>query len=292
MKTKQEHSKYSASGAHRWMECTASIKMIEKAPPSKSSDFAIEGTVAHELAYRCLKENVSPKKFKGHVLNNVSLFPVNDEMICHVEGYISLIKDLTNKDNFVSVEYEKKVFLMGFDNELFGTCDCIIYYKNKITVIDFKYGAGKSISAKNNKQLLYYLYGAIYSKAAAKFRTTPPDDVLLETVIYQPRDPLGVCIDVACPTINDIYELSRNLMQAYDEAKGETPRFKVGDHCGFCDAAAICPKLAQDALAVAKVDFSDSLEDYKPPDIEALTSPQISFILKLSKPLSSFLKKS
>lgn len=44
-----QHARLSASGAHRWLHCTPSIKLEENYPPS-TSIYAEEGTVAHELA--------------------------------------------------------------------------------------------------------------------------------------------------------------------------------------------------------------------------------------------------
>lgn len=42
-----EHAFLSASGAYRWMNCTASA-MLEKQFPDNKSDYAAEGTLAHQ----------------------------------------------------------------------------------------------------------------------------------------------------------------------------------------------------------------------------------------------------
>ena len=44
-----KHALLSASGAHRWLECTPSAKLEEQFP-KKTSSYAEEGTAAHELA--------------------------------------------------------------------------------------------------------------------------------------------------------------------------------------------------------------------------------------------------
>ena len=48
------HAKLSPSGASRWLACTPSA-MLEAEMPDKSSDFAKEGTLAHEFAENDLR---------------------------------------------------------------------------------------------------------------------------------------------------------------------------------------------------------------------------------------------
>lgn len=45
----KQHAILSASGAHRWLECTPSAQLEQQFPPS-TSEYAEEGTAAHELA--------------------------------------------------------------------------------------------------------------------------------------------------------------------------------------------------------------------------------------------------
>ena len=44
------HSKYSASGAHRWIACPGSMVLSKLAPPTGSSLAADRGTAAHTVA--------------------------------------------------------------------------------------------------------------------------------------------------------------------------------------------------------------------------------------------------
>ena len=46
------HAKLSASGAHRWMACPGSVA-AEDGLPDKSSSFAEEGTIAHDVMEKC-----------------------------------------------------------------------------------------------------------------------------------------------------------------------------------------------------------------------------------------------
>ena len=45
----RQHALLSASSAHRWLECTAAPKMEAKFPDT-TSEFAREGTLAHDFA--------------------------------------------------------------------------------------------------------------------------------------------------------------------------------------------------------------------------------------------------
>ena len=50
------HARLSASGAKRWMECPPSVKLEEQFE-DKGSEYAREGTLAHELAELMIKYN-------------------------------------------------------------------------------------------------------------------------------------------------------------------------------------------------------------------------------------------
>jgi len=74
---KKKHSKYSPSGAHRWVNCPASIKLCEGLE-SKSSKYAAEGTDAHEVCEYFLKNDYKDprsyvgQKVAGFILKRVS----------------------------------------------------------------------------------------------------------------------------------------------------------------------------------------------------------------------------
>lgn len=50
------HARLSASGAHRWMACTPSVKLEEQFP-DKGSEYAEEGTLAHKIAEQIIRYN-------------------------------------------------------------------------------------------------------------------------------------------------------------------------------------------------------------------------------------------
>ena len=64
------HHHYGGSGAHRWINCPASIKQ-EFGLPNVSSEAALEGTVAHKILELCLVHGFEPHKFIGFSFDNV-----------------------------------------------------------------------------------------------------------------------------------------------------------------------------------------------------------------------------
>jgi len=274
-----KHSVYSASSATRWVNCPASIKLSEKAPVERDSPFALEGTVAHALAHYGLILQVDVGAFEDIVLDEISLFPVDLEMIANVKDYIALIAELS--EGAIKVEFEKRIELKGYGDDLFGTCDCLIYKEDEILVIDFKYGKGISVDAEKNYQMMYYALGADKTFKAKKVRL----------IIFQPRDPYGSKIKEDVMSSKELVSFSKKIRQAVKASKEENPLFSVGKYCNFCPCISICPQLTEDALEVAKVTFSTDLETYSPPKVEELSSNRLTFILKLAKPLAKFLKE-
>ena len=58
MTVKPKHAKLAPSASSRWMNCPASIALEAKYPELPESEYAEEGTAAHSLAERCLRENL------------------------------------------------------------------------------------------------------------------------------------------------------------------------------------------------------------------------------------------
>ncbi|MFN8993077.1 MAG: DUF2800 domain-containing protein, partial [Pseudomonadota bacterium] len=50
------HARFSPSAAHRWLRCTGSLALCETVPP-RTSEYADEGTAAHEVANRIVLED-------------------------------------------------------------------------------------------------------------------------------------------------------------------------------------------------------------------------------------------
>jgi len=158
------HALLGASGAKKWMTCTPSARLEETFPDS-SSDYAREGTLAHELAELKVRkhflEPIGQRKFNSmlKVIKENQLYQT--EMDEHTETYLEYIKKIAYA--YTSRPYiaiEKKLDYSKYAPEGFGTADCIIIAENDMYVIDFKYGQGHPVYAEENEQMKLYAVGA------------------------------------------------------------------------------------------------------------------------------------
>lgn len=65
------HALLSPSSAVRWMTCPGSVALT-KDMPDTSSKFADEGTLAHALAERALRDGKDAKEYIGWTLEKLS----------------------------------------------------------------------------------------------------------------------------------------------------------------------------------------------------------------------------
>lgn len=273
------HARLSPSAAHRWTVCTASVGFIEANKdklPDDSSVYADEGTKAHELSQLLLQgEGLPMTKYDA-------------EMVRHVKGYVEFVKDKMEIGDRLHVEYRTQLF---YNTAQKGTADVVLLGKNRIAIIDLKYGAGVSVFAEENKQL------AIYAESVVR-ELCPgvPDDFLVELYIYQPRDrnhdePVRE------------WRLSRRRLAKFCKAIEDAARtITVTPHltrfhpdpekaCRFCPAAGICHARGTHGLQVITDEPVDVAlqSELRLPDAQSLTREQRQRILQHAKGIKSFL---
>lgn len=242
----RSHALLSASSAERWMLCTPSAR-LEESFPDQGSEFAAEGTLAHEMAELKAKKHfiggIGPRKFSAEMkkLRDHELY--DPEMDRHTDSYLDYLKECYLA--YAAPPYlalEKKVDYSLYAQEGFGTCDCIMIYGPEMRIIDLKYGKGVPKKACENPQLMMYALGAYEA-----YKLLYPIETV-RMMIFQPRIDN---IDEWSISIQDLLswgesEVKPRARLAYDGA-GE---FKTGKHCQFCKAKAQCRAMADDIVSV------------------------------------------
>ena len=270
------HSKIGASSAHRWFECPGSVRLCATVIPT-TSEFAEEGTAAHELAEHCLKMGVPAVSLLDVEFNG---FKVTVEMAEAVQVYLDFIEE--NYDDSKILQVEKKFHLDWLHPDLYGTNDaCIDEPFGRLTIVDYKHGKGVPVEVEENKQLMYYALGALHDA---------PGCEEVELVIVQPR-----AAHVAGPvrrwltTPERLRAYQDELREAVIRTEAKEAALSAGKHCRFCDAAPICPELkrASFELVGAEEDLDKSIVL---PEPEALTDEDIVRVLEGKSMMESWLK--
>lgn len=277
METKA-HAKLSASSSERWMNCSGSIALIDKAPPPRESPYAAEGTKAHE----CME-----KTLKGEIQRHDAIDQYGKEIVECVDYMDGAVADRFSGFETMLVEERIKFPLKDHEgNEMFGTVDCaIITEGGRLVVMDYKHGQGVAVYPEKNLQMIYYAIGI-----AEKYKWNFKD---VELVIVQPRafTPDGDVVRSWECSIDELKSYVVLFKKGIERVKSGG-RLYAGDHCKFCPASVICPEQTTRSLEAANVAFSEPLESMVPalPAPNDLQPEQISVLLKKASALEAFMK--
>ena len=238
------HAKLSASGSHRWLNCTGSVKAEQDYPTGGSSIFAQEGTRAHELADICLK---SGKPATDYVGSTIEDGVVDVEMADYVQQYVDYVQSFKG-DAF----YEQRVEFTDWVAGGFGTSDAIVVEPDGKTVhvIDLKYGKGVAVDAEENTQGILYALG-VYQDY--KFIYDELDTFVIH--IYQPRIGNFSRWSVSVPDLLNWGEWI--AQQAETALTDDAPRTPGEKQCNWCAHKACCVELKQYMHDVIAADFDD-----------------------------------
>ena len=248
--TNRSHAVLSASSSSRWLACPPSAQLCA-ALPDTVTDYAREGTCAHELAeYKVQRLLGNPA---SNPTENLDFY--DTEMEDCTDSYAQYIAEQLSTLQEPMVLVEQRLDFSRYVPDGFGTGDCVIVAENVLTVIDFKYGKGVAVSADHNSQMMLYALGALELFDALY------DIAEVRMVIFQPRiQNLSEC---TLPLSELLHWAETELKpKAALAARGEGA-FSAGEHCRFCKGKATCRKRAEYNLQLAKYDFAmpDKLTD-------------------------------
>ena len=275
------HAKLSASGSAKWLACPGSLS-LEHGLPNTSSEFAAEGTAAHELATWCLEQKVPAREYIGQEIEADGwVFVVTSEMVEAVQKYIDFCNNLEGEHEWV----ENRVSYTNWVEGGFGTSDHIKVKvlqsadgddQHIINVTDLKYGKGVKVYADHNSQGMIYGLGVI-QEFSMMFDFQPHD--IVNIVIVQPRLDH---IDEFKISVKELLEWAEKEVKPKAlEAVSDNPSFHPGEkQCRFCLAKPTCRALAADSLKTASEDFSVIGEEFTLRDHTKLTNKEIGVLLE------------
>ena len=262
------HSTYSASGAHRWMNCPPSAQ-LEQQFPNETSVYADEGTSAHDLGEHKLKKSLKMRSTKPTSPYHSDEM---DEMTdLYVEYCLDLIEKAKENCQDLQILIEQKLDFSDYVPEGFGTGDLVVVGCGTLHVVDFKYGRGVVVSAEQNPQMMLYALGAL-----SLFEMLYDIEKISMTIV-QPRVDNFSTYDIS---------MDKLLIWAKEELKPKAllastggGEFCAGDHCRFCRARNQCRARAVKNLELLKYEFQDPA---------LLTDDEISEIIGLAEELSKW----
>jgi len=251
----RSHALLSASGSTRWLNCTPSPR-LEEQYPDRSSIYAEEGTLAHELSEAELRKSfkiitakqrdAEVKKIKTHKL-------YNREMPRQVKKYTDIVLERyaelkAEYGRSITVSIEERLDYAKYAPEGFGTGDAILASPGTLDMFDLKYGKGVEVSAVDNDQLKLYALGAyekyhlLYDIEQVHLHVVQPRINNFSTWSISTYDLLTWAHEVVKPTAAIAF-------------KGEG-RPTAGDWCRWCRAKATCRAFANMHLELAKLEFA------------------------------------
>ena len=255
------------STAKRVINCPGSVALVQKMPPKPSSKYADEGTLLHNVMAELIMGEEPPDYYLGTRYEDQILTP---ELVEEKIWPALRALDIIDPEQKMEIEAETRVGFGDLLPGVFGSTDLIGRLGNRAVILDWKFGDGVMVEVEENPQLMFY--------AAAAMRTPDAQWAFegvteVECIIVQPPE-----IRRWVTTPERIAKFELELVQAVKQAEKPDAKLAVGDHCRWCAAKPICPKMTGAVDRALKV------------QIDALPAAQISTYLKNADMLEDWIK--
>lgn len=273
----ERHALLSPSAAHRWLHCTAAPR-LEAEVEDRGSAYAAEGTRAHAAAASVLLAYTAGGDYAAAdaALEDVCDDTEMAEAVREYAGYcIELIEGCRQRSKDARVGIEAHVELDDYVPEAWGTVDMFVVDDDRLHVVDFKYGRGVRVEARDNAQLKIYAVG-LYARLSWEYSFR---EVVLH--IVQPR--LSNTTSWALGR-EELVEWARTeLLPRAAEAFAGRGRQAAGDWCRFCKVFARCRAVAEAAAAAtAEASACGASRHQSAQDPRLLTAEEMAAALPLA----------
>jgi len=277
------HSLLSASKAEQWINCPPSAR-LQEGIPDRRSEYAEEGTAAHELAELRLRRRLLPcNRAKRKELDDaIEAFKASNkfydaEMETAVTFYCEIVEE-----RFMAAKARSRDAIVLFEEQLDfsewvpegkGIGDIVLIADGVMEIIDLKYGKGVPVSAVGNPQIRLYALGALAGYGYLY------DIREVHMTIVQPRLD-NISTDIMA--VDELLEWAESVVRPAAElaftGKGD---FKAGDHCRWCKVKATCRARADKNMQALQYEFQDPA---------LLTIDEIGQILHIADQLAAWAK--
>lgn len=263
-----EHARLSPSAASRWLVCPGSVRLSDFFP-DETSFSAAEGTFAHTIREKCLKEGKDATDFIGYTETVEDwTFEWKAEDCDLLQTGIDWIREQPGDKR-----YEYRVDLGAWMPGQFGTLDTAIIHGDLLTAFDLKWGRGVTVLADHNPQLMLYAAG-LWSDLPTAQRNTIKR---VRLIIDQPRGHGGTWREWECP-LEDVLRFAEQAAVAAARTEDpNAPLVVTPKGCQFCVVGSnfACPE--QHRFFSEMLGMKEVLEL---PDIDQMTPERRSFVIE------------
>lgn len=266
------HATLSPSSADRWMTCPGSVPLSEGIVDT-SSEYAAEGSAAHEIAALCLTNSSDAAAYVGRIVQiDTREIEITADMAEHIQVYVdhvrSRVADWANLGAVVTLEVEQRVPIGHLTGEAGaeGTADAVIIaelpdVRTAIEVIDLKFGRGVEVEATDNRQLRLYALGAI-EKFGMVWTFTEARVAISQPRLSAKPAEWEVSIEDLERFGQDVKRASASVAEARICFANKSPDFDLflqpsEKGCKWCKVKGTCGKLAQHVATAVLDDFKD-----------------------------------
>lgn len=301
----EKHAKYSPSKLPRITKCPGSISLIRQLknqgliPEQQASSAAAEeGTMLHkvmEIALRTGLTEVSAELVIEYKLTEEYVNACNECI-----DYIFMLKMQIPEGEEYKEYIEVKVGLYNFAHvydceeldDVYGTLDYVLIRKDKIIVLDWKFGKGIEVWP-DSAQL--YAYAIATNSLISKFYKeldhleSKPDNLSVDLVIGQPRIQ-AEHFKVFKTDLKDLYSwLEDTLVPALKNINSSDPKFCPGDDtCMWCPVKAV-PHACEARFSQVQDVIAKTFKAHMNP-IKDLPTEEAIELLKSEKLITKFFK--